>query len=108
MRGSYAGYISHLNVYLTQGHTLTNKFGADRLQYLFWYHRQRILGWWNPSMRARRQQGRIWTGFWIHVFRPVLRFFVNRTLRKHGWEGRHQRVLARLVRVNEFKDLEAI
>ena len=86
----------------------TRHLDADRLQYLFWYHRQRILGWWNPSRRARRQQGMVWTGFWIHLFRPVLRFFVNRTLRRHGWEGRHQRVLARLARVNEFKDLEAI
>jgi len=86
----------------------TRHLDADRLQYLFWYHRQKILGWWSPNRRARRQQGRIWTGFWIYVVKPILRFFVNRTTRKYGWEGRHRRELVKLARVNRFRDLEGL
>jgi len=86
----------------------TRHLETDRLQYLFWYHRQKILGWWSPNRRARRSQGEIWTGFWVFLVKPFLRFFINRTLRRHGWEGRHRKVLARLARVNHFPDLEGL
>ena len=33
----------------------TKHLDADQLQYLFWYHRQNVLGWWEPSERVRRQ-----------------------------------------------------
>ncbi len=86
----------------------TRHLESDRLQYLFWYHRQKILGWWSPHKRARRQQGKVWTGFWIYVVKPILRFFVDRTVRKHGWEGRHLREMQKLARMNRFPDLDAL
>jgi len=83
----------------------TRHLEADQLQYLFWYHRQKVLGWWDPSERARKQ-GRVWTSIWIYAFKPVLKFFINRGLRKHGWEERYTKELRRLSDMNSFKDLE--
>ncbi len=83
----------------------TRYLDSDQLQYLFWYHRQVTLGWWNPSQRAR-SQGRLWTGIWIYAFKPVLKFFIDRTLAKHGWEGRYRKDLKRLSNMNYFRDLE--
>jgi radical SAM superfamily enzyme YgiQ (UPF0313 family) len=83
----------------------TRHLESDRLQYLFWYHRQVTLGWWNPSKRAR-SQGRLWTGIWIYAFKPVLKFFIDRTLAKQGWEGRYRKELRRLSNMNNFRDLE--
>jgi len=83
----------------------TRHLESDRLQYLFWYHRQKVLGWWDPSQSAR-EQGRIWTGIWIYAFKPVLKLFLNRILKKQGWEGRYQREMKRQADMNVFKDLE--
>jgi len=83
----------------------TRHLDSDRLQYLFWYHRQVTLGWWNPSKRAR-SQGWIWTGIWLCAFKPILKFFIDRTLAREGWEGRYQKELKRLSNMNYFKDLE--
>jgi radical SAM superfamily enzyme YgiQ (UPF0313 family) len=83
----------------------TRYLDSDQLQYLFWYHRQVTLGWWNPSHRAR-SQGKIWTGIWLYAFKPVLKFFIDRTLARVGWEGRYQKELKRLSNMNYFHDLE--
>jgi len=83
----------------------TRYLDSDQLQYLFWYHRQVTLGWWNPSHRAR-SQGRIWTGIWLYAFKPVLKFFIDRNLAREGWEGRYQKELKRLSNMNYFRDLE--
>ena len=83
----------------------TRHLESDQLQYLFWYHRQVTLGWWQPSKRAR-SQGRLWTGIWIYAFKPVLKFFIDRTLAKQGWEGRYRKELRRLSNMNNFRDLE--
>ena len=83
----------------------TRHLDSDRLQYLFWYHRQVTLGWWNPSKRAR-SQGWIWTGIWLYAFKPILKFFIDRALAREGWEGRYQKELKRLSNMNYFKDLE--
>ena len=83
----------------------TRHLESDQLQYLFWYHRQVTLGWWQPSKRAR-SQGRLWTGIWLYAFKPVLKFFIDRTLAKQGWEGRYQKELRRLSNMNNFRDLE--
>ena len=85
----------------------TRHLKSDRLQYLFWYHRQNVLGWWAPSPRSRAQ-GRIWTGIWIYAFKPVLKFFTKRRLEKQGWEGRYQREMKRQADMNVFKDLEGV
>jgi anaerobic magnesium-protoporphyrin IX monomethyl ester cyclase len=83
----------------------TKHLESDQLQYLFWYHRQKVLGWWEPSERVRRR-GPLWTGIWIYGFRPLLKIFIGRTLKKYGWEGRYQREIERQKAVNVFKDLE--
>lgn len=83
----------------------TRHLDADRLQYLVWYHRQKIMGWWEPSERIR-SQGRLWTSIWIMFFRPMLKFFLGRRLKKYGWEGRYQRDMQRQAGVNVFADLE--
>jgi anaerobic magnesium-protoporphyrin IX monomethyl ester cyclase len=83
----------------------TRYLESDELQYLFWYYKQTVLGWWNPSERARRQ-GRLWTSIWLYAFRPGLKFLINRGLRKQGWQGRYQRDLKRLSEMNVFRDIE--
>jgi len=83
----------------------TRHLDSDRLQYLFWYHRQVSLGWWNPSKRARNQ-GRLWTGIWIYAFKPVLKFFTDRNLARKGWEVRYQKEIKRISNMNYFEDLE--
>ena len=45
----------------------THHLSSDELQYLFWYHNETIMGWWNPSERIR-SQGRLWTSIWLYVF----------------------------------------
>jgi radical SAM superfamily enzyme YgiQ (UPF0313 family) len=84
----------------------TRYLDSDQLQYLFWYHRQVTLGWWTPSKRTRRNQGRLWTGIWIYAFKPVLKFFIDRNLARQGWEGRYRKEIKRLSNMNFFKDLE--
>jgi len=83
----------------------TRHLDADRLQYLVWYHRQIIMGWWEPSERIR-SQGRLWTSIWILAFRPILKLLLGRTLKKYGWEGRYQREMKRQAGVNVFRDLQ--
>jgi radical SAM superfamily enzyme YgiQ (UPF0313 family) len=82
----------------------TRHLDPDQLQYLFWYHRQKVLGWWEPPERVR-SQGRFWTAIWVYAFRPMLKVLINRSLRKYGWRGRYDREIKRLTRVNAFPDL---
>jgi anaerobic magnesium-protoporphyrin IX monomethyl ester cyclase len=83
----------------------TRHLDSDRLQYLFWYHRQKVLGWWEPSERVR-SQGRLWTSIWIYAFRPMMKVLVSRSLKKYGWKGRYEREISRQAGVNAFKDLQ--
>ena len=83
----------------------TRHLGAEQLQYLVWYHRQTIMGWWEPSQQVRTQ-GRLWTGIWIYFFRPFLKVVLGRRLKRIGWEGRYERDMARLKGVNRFPDLD--
>ncbi len=83
----------------------TRHLSAERLQYLFWYHRQQVLGWWEPSVRVRRG-GRLWTGIWRLVLRPVLRQVIGHRTRRLGWEGRYREAMDHLARINRFADLE--
>ena len=85
----------------------TKHLDSDRLQYLFWYHRQKVLGWWEPSERVKNQ-GMLWTSIWLFAFKPIAKFFIGRTLKKYGWEGRYRRVIKRQKAVNVFKDLEGV
>jgi radical SAM superfamily enzyme YgiQ (UPF0313 family) len=83
----------------------TRHLDAQRLQYLFWLHRQRVLGFWEPSPFARAQ-GPLWTGIWIWLVRPLLRRYLESVTRRHGWRWRYQREMARLEAMNRFPDLE--
>jgi anaerobic magnesium-protoporphyrin IX monomethyl ester cyclase len=83
----------------------TKHLDPDQLQFFFWYHRQVTLGWWDPSSRARGQ-GRGWIAIWDYLFKPFLKKYYARILRKEGWDGRYQRELKRLKRMNYFPDLE--
>ena len=85
----------------------TKHLTADQLQYFFWYHKQRVLGWWQPSNRVRRD-GRGMTVIWKYLLKPVLKYKIDRTLRKQGWEGRYQRELNRMKRMNRFEGLESV
>ncbi|MBI9083723.1 MAG: B12-binding domain-containing radical SAM protein [Desulfobacterales bacterium] len=85
----------------------TRHMDSDTLQYLFWYHRQKVLGWWEPSERVRGQ-GKLWTSIWLYFFRPLLKVILGRTQRKYGWRGRFEREMANQAAVNRFQDLEGL
>lgn len=82
----------------------TRHLDSKRLQYLYWYHRQVTLGWWNPSTYARKQGA--WTAIWTHLFKPLLKLRYDRMLRKIGWQGRYQKEIRRWERMNYFPDLD--
>jgi radical SAM superfamily enzyme YgiQ (UPF0313 family) len=82
----------------------TKHLSTDELQYAFWYYRQTALGWWTPSTFAK-SQGRLWTAVWTHLVMPVMKFFIDRKIRREGWEGRYRRDMARLEAMNRFDDL---
>jgi radical SAM superfamily enzyme YgiQ (UPF0313 family) len=82
----------------------THHLTDAQLQYLFWYHKQKILGWWQPSSLAKRD-GWLWTGIWQHLLKPALKYNVDRKLKKYGWKGRYRREMHRMARMNRFEDL---
>ena len=82
----------------------TKYLESDQLQYLFWYHRQNVLGWWEPSEHIR-SQSLLWTSIWIYAFRPMMKFFIGRKLKKHGWKGRYELEMKRQAGRNVFKGL---
>jgi anaerobic magnesium-protoporphyrin IX monomethyl ester cyclase len=84
----------------------TRHMEAEQLQYAFWYYRQTALGWWNPSPFAR-SQGRLWTAAWMYLVKPVMKIFIDRQLRRSGWQERYRRDIERLERMNRFADLES-
>jgi radical SAM superfamily enzyme YgiQ (UPF0313 family) len=83
----------------------TRHLESEQLQYLFWYHRQKVLGFWNPSQRVR-SQGKLWTSIWRFAFKPFLKYRYKKMMRKTGWQGRYQREVLRWQNMNTFKDLE--
>lgn len=85
----------------------TRHLSSEQLQYLVWYHRQTVMGWWDPSPRVR-QRGPLWTSIWIYGFRPFLKAYLGRRLKKVGWRGRYEIDMRRLLEVNRFRDLEAV
>jgi anaerobic magnesium-protoporphyrin IX monomethyl ester cyclase len=103
------GLVSNADDYSTYNgiwaNVRTRHLDADTLQYLVWYHRQIIMGWWEPS-RQVRARGPVWTGIWLCFFRPLLKLVLGRMLRRHGWRGRYEREIARLKSVNRFADLD--
>ncbi|MFO7715559.1 B12-binding domain-containing radical SAM protein [Desulfosarcina sp.] len=83
----------------------TRQLTSDQLQYLFWYHNQKILGWWNPSERIR-SQGRLWTAIWRYAFKPLLKVIIARRQQRIGWRGRFEQEINARAAVNRFADLD--
>ncbi len=83
----------------------TRFLDSGELQYHFWYQRQVVLGWWNPPNSVKKQ-GRLWTWLWRFVVQPCLKMHYKRVMKKYGWEGRFQREMERLERMNTFTDLK--
>jgi anaerobic magnesium-protoporphyrin IX monomethyl ester cyclase len=83
----------------------TKHLTSEELQYLFWYHRQVTLGWWNPSDFAK-SQGQLWVYFWTFLIKPVMKFFSKRRIRRKGWKNLYLDYISRLEKMNYFKDLE--
>ena len=83
----------------------TRQLSSDQLQYLFWYHNQKIMGWWNPSERIR-SQGRLWTSIWLYAFKPLLKMFIARKQKRIGWRGRFEQEIKTRAAVNRFADLD--
>ncbi|WP_419660767.1 radical SAM domain protein [Desulfosarcina variabilis str. Montpellier] len=85
----------------------THKLSSDELQYLFWYHNENVMGWWNPSERIR-SQGRLWTSIWMYVFKPLLKKILARQQKRLGWRGRFEEAIKDRAAVNRFPDLDEI
>jgi anaerobic magnesium-protoporphyrin IX monomethyl ester cyclase len=83
----------------------TRHLSSDTLQYLVWYHKQKIMGWWEPSERMRKQSP-LWTSIWLYCFRPLMKILIDRAQRKYGWKGRFEREIAGQKAVNRFRDLD--
>jgi radical SAM superfamily enzyme YgiQ (UPF0313 family) len=82
----------------------TRHLSPEQLQYFFWYHRQKVLGWWEPSGCVRRGQG--WTAIWTYAYKPLLKIYYAYILKKQGWKGRYEQDQHKLSRMNYFHDLE--
>ena len=83
----------------------TRQLSSDQLQYLLWYHNQKIMGWWNPSERIRTQ-GRLWTSIWLVAFKPLLKVLIARQQKRIGWRGRFEQEIKTRAAVNRFADLD--
>ncbi len=83
----------------------THQLSSDELQYLFWYHNETIMGWWNPSERIRAQ-GRLWTAIWLYVFKPIAKKLYAREQERLGWKGRFDKMIADRAGINRFADLD--
>ncbi|MCU0593041.1 MAG: B12-binding domain-containing radical SAM protein [Desulfobacterales bacterium] len=85
----------------------TRNLSSEQLQYLVWYHQQKVMGWWEPSERVRKR-GPLWTGIWIYAFRPFLKVYLGRKLKKYGWRGRYEMHLKGREVANKFRGLDVI
>ncbi|MFH0976802.1 MAG: radical SAM protein [Spirochaetota bacterium] len=83
----------------------TQRLDSDRLQYLFWYHRQVTLGWWTPSAFAHNQK-QLWVSVWNYIVKPIMRYFSEKRVLREGWEKQYEKYIQRLEKINLFKDLQ--
>lgn len=83
----------------------TRHLDSDQLQHAFWYYRNTALGWWKPSTTAGKM-GRLWTSVWVYAVKPIMKYFVDRQIRRIGWEKLYEKYLTRLEMMNSFPDLE--
>lgn len=83
----------------------TKHLESEELQYLFWYHRQVTLGWWNPSQFARSQK-QLWVYIWMYLVKPIMKYFSEKRIRREGWEKQYRDYITRLEKMNYFEDLK--
>lgn len=88
----------------TWANVRTQYIEQNQLQYLFWYHRQTIIGMWKPTPCVKTGRYALWVPFWI-VAAPIIRWFISRRNKTLGWEGRYRKVMKTKRRINVFKDL---
>lgn len=74
------------------------------LQYLVWLHREKVMGWWEPS-RLMREQHPLWASAWTRILRPLMKMTLGRRLKKLGWEERFRLDMEHLDGLNVFSDL---
>lgn len=82
----------------------TRHLDAEQLQYLVWLHRQKIIGWWEPSSQAKKQ-GRLWVPIWTYLLKPLMKLVFGDNLTESGWKERYRRDMTRQAGVNVFEDL---
>jgi len=82
----------------------TRHLETEQLQYLVWLHRQKIIGWWEPS-KLIRSKGFLWVQVWRYVIRPLLKLTLGRRLTKLGREEHYRLDMKHLAGLNEFIDL---
>jgi radical SAM superfamily enzyme YgiQ (UPF0313 family) len=101
------GMVTNLNDYKRYNGILANirtqHLETEQLQYLVWLHRQKIIGWWEPSEQLKSQKT-LWVFIWIYALRPLLKIIVGHKMTKLGWEGRFQLEMKNLAALNDFKD----
>jgi radical SAM superfamily enzyme YgiQ (UPF0313 family) len=85
----------------------TRKLSSAQLQYLFWYHNERIMGWWTPSQNVQAQ-GRLWTSIWLYAVKPLLKVLIAHQQKKLGWQGRFEKAICARAKINLFSDLDDI
>jgi radical SAM superfamily enzyme YgiQ (UPF0313 family) len=82
----------------------TKHLAPERLQYFFWYHRQTVLGWWNPSARLR-SYSRLWILLWNYFLKPLMKRRYEGRIKKQGWEILYRTHCEHIARMNKFSDL---
>ncbi|WPD23559.1 MAG: radical SAM protein [Candidatus Electrothrix scaldis] len=83
----------------------TKYLDSSQLHYQFWYQRQVVLGWWNPSSQTGKQ-GQLWIFIWRFFFKPFLKLRYALQFEKDDWATRYQQEINRLNRMNRFADLK--
>jgi anaerobic magnesium-protoporphyrin IX monomethyl ester cyclase len=82
----------------------TKHLDTDQLQYLVWLHRQKILGWWEPSAQSK-SQGHLWIPIWTYAVKPLLKLIFRDNLTDKGWKERYRKEMKHQAGVNIFKDI---
>ena len=61
-----------------------------------------------PLTETGYRHPREWTGIWIYAFRPFLKVYLGRKLKKYGWRGRYEMHLKGREVANKFRGLDVI
>ncbi len=83
----------------------TYNLSADELQYLHWYFKQTILGFWEPKGVLRKEM-KVYTFFFNKMLKPIFKLIYRKRTSKIGWRGRFGKEMQRLEKMNYFIDIE--